>query len=33
LAKGKTTEDFRNKNIWRPGGDAVKKKTLKEADM
>jgi hypothetical protein len=27
LAKGQATEDFKNMNIWRPGGDAVKKKT------
>ena len=26
-AKGQLSEDFRNKNVWRPGGDAVRKKT------
>jgi hypothetical protein len=27
LAQGQAAEDFKNKNVWRPGGDAVKKKT------
>lgn len=27
LAQGQATEDFKNKNVWRPGGDAVKKRT------
>jgi len=27
LAQGQATEDFKNKNVWRPGGDAVRKRT------
>lgn len=27
LAHGQATEDFKNKNVWRPGGDAVQKRT------
>lgn len=32
LAKGETQENFRNQDVWRPGGHSIKTQTQQEAD-